>query len=116
MSDHRNRTAFGRNVSFLARRERPRYSIRNYSSSEGVARYREGVGAWNLGFETYLASLVLSDLVLGVLAAVLALAVGLAGFRNVDLDEISSQPLPYVMLKQICNDSRFEMRQVILYG
>lgn len=38
-----------------------------------------------LGVEGSLAGLVLGDLVLGVLAALLALAVGVAGFRNVDL-------------------------------
>lgn len=39
----------------------------------------------------YLASLVLGDLVLGVLPAVLALAVRPAGFRNVDLcDQLGS--------------------------
>jgi hypothetical protein len=37
----------------------------------------------------HLASLVLGDLVLGVLLALLALAVGPAGFRNVDLVEES---------------------------
>lgn len=37
------------------------------------------------GCEAYLASFVLSDLVLGVFLAGLALAVGSAGFGNVDL-------------------------------
>jgi hypothetical protein len=44
-----------------------------------------GVGFVN----TYLASLVLGDLVLGVLVALLGLAVGPAGFGNVDLENIS---------------------------
>ena len=44
------------------------------------------VTALTLGVEGSLAGLVLSDLVLGVLAALLALAVGVAGFRDVDLD------------------------------
>lgn len=39
----------------------------------------------SLGEERSLASLVLCDLVLGVLPALLALAVGLSGFGNVDL-------------------------------
>lgn len=39
----------------------------------------------SLGVEGSLACLVLRDLVLGVLAALLALAVGVAGFRDVDL-------------------------------
>ena len=41
-----------------------------------------GTGAFGY---VHLASLVLGDLVLGVLLALLALAVGPAGFRNVDL-------------------------------
>lgn len=43
------------------------------------------VSSLSLGEERGLASLVLGDLVLGVLAAVLALAVGVAGLGNVDL-------------------------------
>jgi hypothetical protein len=39
----------------------------------------------SLGVKGSLAGLVLRDLVLGVLAALLALAVGVAGFRDVDL-------------------------------
>lgn len=39
----------------------------------------------------HLASLVLGDSVLGVLPALLALAVGPAGFRDVDLSEIHRQ-------------------------
>jgi hypothetical protein len=38
---------------------------------------------------TYLASLVLGDLVLGVLVALLGLAVGPAGFGDVDLEDMS---------------------------
>jgi hypothetical protein len=37
----------------------------------------------------YLSSLVLCDLVLGVLSAVLTLAVGASGLRNVDLGNVS---------------------------
>jgi hypothetical protein len=43
------------------------------------------VSALSLGEQRGLASLVLGDLVLGVLAALLALAVGVAGLRDVDL-------------------------------
>lgn len=43
------------------------------------------VSALSLGEKRGLASLVLSDLVLGVLLALLALAVGLTGLGNVDL-------------------------------
>lgn len=39
---------------------------------------------------SYLSGLVLCDLVLGVLLAVLALAVGASGLRNVDLRRVSS--------------------------
>jgi hypothetical protein len=47
--------------------------------------YRESGRVWESARATDLASLVLGDLVLGVLAAVLALAVGLTGLGNVDL-------------------------------
>jgi hypothetical protein len=43
------------------------------------------VGVGRCGEGTYLASLVLGDLVLGVLVAVLGLAVRPAGFGDVDL-------------------------------
>jgi hypothetical protein len=43
------------------------------------------VSSLTLGEQRGLASLVLGDLVLGVLAALLALAVGVAGLGNVDL-------------------------------
>jgi hypothetical protein len=43
------------------------------------------ITALSLGVKGSLAGLVLRDLVLGVLAALLALAVGVAGFRDVDL-------------------------------
>ena len=43
------------------------------------------VSSLSLGEQRSLTSLVLGDLVLGVLAALLALAVGLAGLGNVDL-------------------------------
>lgn len=46
------------------------------------------VSALSLGKQRGFAGLVLSHLVLGVLAALLALAVGVAGFRDVDLDAI----------------------------
>lgn len=44
------------------------------------------VSALSLGEERGLACLVLRDLVLGVLAALLALAVGVSGLGNVDLE------------------------------
>jgi hypothetical protein len=49
------------------------------------------VSALSLGEQRGLASLVLGDLVLGVLAALLALAVGVSGLGNVDLGEPSCQ-------------------------
>ena len=57
----------------------------------------------------YLASLVLGDLVLGMLAAVLALAVGLTGLGNVDLDEnlLLAFRAPYRNAEY--NYSRFEV-------
>lgn len=74
-SDLRNRTASCRNASFPGRTTRPKFPVSAPSSLLRV------------GISSDLASLVLGDLVLGVLAAGLALAIGLAGFRNVDLEE-----------------------------
>ena len=77
-SDHRNRTAYGRNDAYPERRGKPvKYmsSCRQCISSQGR--------------HPYLASLVLGDLVLGVLLAVLALAVSAASLGNVDLESAS---------------------------
>jgi hypothetical protein len=50
-----------------------------------ITRLLAVVTALSLGEQRGLAGLVLGDLVLGVLAALLALAVGVAGLGNVDL-------------------------------
>lgn len=50
-----------------------------------ITRLLAVVTSLTLGKQRSLAGLVLSDLVLGVLAAILALAVGVAGLGNVDL-------------------------------
>ena len=76
MSDLRNRTACGRIGAFLARRARP------------IVIPSLSVHSWDLMVVTvfsYLAGLVLRDLVVGVLLALLALAVGPARLREVDL-------------------------------
>ena len=52
------------------------------------------VGTGAFGY-VHLASLVLGDLVLGVLLALLALAEGPAGFRNVDLVGEKNQRLRF---------------------
>jgi len=58
---------------------------------------RIGETGIEVGEMAYLAGLVLRDLVLGVLLAVLALAVGAAGLWNVDLCFNSRQPWPSLM-------------------
>lgn len=47
---------------------------------------------WRVGERAYLASFILSDLVLGMLFAVFALAIGAPCFRNVDLLRTRDQP------------------------
>lgn len=73
LSDHRNRTACDHNDAFLARKEMPIPDCQNLIPSVWTA------------LEVYLSCLVLRHLVLGVLSAILALAVGASGFGNVDL-------------------------------
>lgn len=69
-SDHHNRTAYDRNVSFLVRTEMPE-DVRLKLYEKGLA--------------IYLSGLVLCDFVLSMLLAGLALAVGLSRLWNVDL-------------------------------
>lgn len=64
------------------------------------------VTALTLGEQRGLASLVLGDLVLGVPAALLALAIGVSGLGNVDLfRRILCQPLPSPNGPNICSSS-----------
>lgn len=56
---------------------------------------------------THLASLVLGNLVLGVLVAVLGLAERPAGFRNVDLEARRDKNQPSVLTRYDCCRSMF---------
>jgi hypothetical protein len=70
LSDHRIRTACDHNDAFLVRRAMP-----------GIV----SPITQNRSHQSYLAGLVLRDFMLGVLSALLALAVCASGLGNVDL-------------------------------
>ena len=77
-SDLRNRTAYGRNGAYPGRTEKPCQPCT-------LGRFSMCIGGLGCGLLT-------GDLVLGVLLAVLALAVGTAGLGNVDLNS-NCQPM-----------------------
>ena len=77
-SDLRNRTAYGRNGAYPGRTEKPCQPCT-------LGRFSMCIGGLGCGLLT-------GDLVLGVLLAVLALAVGTAGLGNVDLNS-NCQPV-----------------------
>jgi hypothetical protein len=83
-SDLRNRTAYGRNDAYPGRTEKPCQPCTLGSFSMCI----EGLGG----------GLLTSDLVLGVLLAVLALAVGTAGLGNVDLNS-NCQPMSVAVVR-----------------
>jgi hypothetical protein len=76
LSDHHNRIVYDHNDAFLARKGRP-----VTSESERAVKFRNSLSI-------YLSCLVLGNFVLCVLSAILALAVGAPGLRNVDLRRI----------------------------
>ncbi len=83
MSDRRIRIVCGHIVAFLGRLRRPKRI--EYGSAEGlVGGYVEGEGEVA---KFYLASFVLCDLVLRMLLAFFALAVGATGFGDVNLED-----------------------------